>query len=100
MPKDTTVEVELDYNVGSLVPESVQCCVFSEKGNRGCTHWNKAKVRKNWQIVQSDSSKEQVDVTSEKDSNSEGQVRDTVIGTALSHTTRINYAPALVMPLK
>lgn len=39
-------------------------------------------------------------MTRKKDSDSEGTVGDTVIGTALSHTTRINYVPALVMPLK
>lgn len=48
LPKDTqVVEVELEYNSGSLVPESVQCCPFSEDGNRRHIHWNKAKVRKN-----------------------------------------------------
>lgn len=39
-------------------------------------------------------------VTSKKDSDSEGKIRDTVIGTALSHTARTNYVPALVMPLQ
>lgn len=39
-------------------------------------------------------------MTRKKDSDSEGKVGDTVIGTALSHTTRINYVPALVVPLK
>lgn len=92
-------EAELECNIGSLVAESVQRCLFSENENRGHTHWNKAKVRKNGQVARRPV-RQQLRVSRNDRQKRQWErrgVRDTG-GKALSHT-KINDQ-AFVMPLK